>query len=137
MLRENVGDDEVLYRAVVNKPDFWKVEYNRPSSAAFKDSHGTSVDREGGRTPIQILENFDNRGMEDRGLVTVVANQCRTPECYAFLIPDPIPRSEQLAANPYHAVIYRDAECHVLTSKQARYLALNCNIVRTPELYRQ
>ena len=38
---------ETLLRGINNHPDFWKINENRPSSAAFNDSKGVSVNRTG------------------------------------------------------------------------------------------
>lgn len=43
MLREEVLDNEYLYRGVIELN--WDWNNNRPSSATFKDSKGVSVDR--------------------------------------------------------------------------------------------
>lgn len=45
---EIIGNEEYLYRGVVGS--CWNFAENRPSSAAFKDSQGVSVDRDGGRS---------------------------------------------------------------------------------------
>lgn len=50
MLDDEVKDSERLYSAIkISIPHVWKKDVNRPSSAAFKDSKGVSVDREGER----------------------------------------------------------------------------------------
>lgn len=46
-LNSYIDDDEFLYRGVIDA--FWDYENSRPSSAAFKDSKGVSVDRDGYR----------------------------------------------------------------------------------------
>lgn len=48
LLSSEFSDTELLFRGVID--GFWDYEENRPSSATFKDSKGTSVDRDGGRT---------------------------------------------------------------------------------------
>ena len=47
MLNENILDAENLYRRVSVNPNSWDLENNKPSSAAFKQSTGVSVDRAG------------------------------------------------------------------------------------------
>jgi hypothetical protein len=42
-LEEEISDNEFLFRGIIEK--FWDYSQNRPSSAAFKDSKGVSVDR--------------------------------------------------------------------------------------------
>lgn len=47
MLKDEIEDDEFLYRGIVTQN--WDFENDRPTSATFKDSKGVSVDRDGGR----------------------------------------------------------------------------------------
>lgn len=54
---ENViPDEEYLYRGVVES--CWNPQEQRPSSAAFKDSNGVSVDRDGGRNEEKCVEQL-------------------------------------------------------------------------------
>ena len=76
ILPDEISDAEMLYRSVPDKPNMWKPEFNRPSSALFKDSKGVSVDRDGGRSIEEIIANFD-RKMPERGLVSITAGECR------------------------------------------------------------
>lgn len=57
MLAKKISDFEILNRAIKPFPNWWKLDVNRPSSAAFKDSRGVSVDRDGGRNQSHIIMN--------------------------------------------------------------------------------
>ena len=52
----NIPDEEFLYRGVVIS--CWNEKENRPSSAAFKDSNGVSVDRDGGRNDEECINHL-------------------------------------------------------------------------------
>lgn len=50
--------DEILYRRIHINPEFWDKEFDRPSSAAFKDPKGLSVFRRGGREENEVLNHL-------------------------------------------------------------------------------
>ena len=50
MLSNEFPPEEQLFRAIKSFPQWWDNEADRPTSAAFKDSMGCSIDRQGGRT---------------------------------------------------------------------------------------
>jgi hypothetical protein len=60
MVNNEVSNNEWLYRMVLNKPNYWKENENRVSSAAFKDSKGVSVDRDGERPESKIIEELNS-----------------------------------------------------------------------------
>lgn len=55
-LGKEIDNDEFLYRGIIEK--FWDYSNNRPSSAAFKDSKGISVDRQGLRDEKLCVEKL-------------------------------------------------------------------------------
>ena len=125
MRNDVVEDSEVLYRAVVNKPDFWKKDTGGPSSALFKDSKGCSVDRDGGRSDEELIRLWQSkRGRRDSGLVSLTALQCR--EADTFPKPDPI------MENPYHALILNSPSEITITRSKARRLAKMARIILVP-----
>lgn len=54
-----IQDEEFLFRGVIEIN--WDYENNRPSSAAFKDSYGVSVDRDGGRVETDCINFLKSR----------------------------------------------------------------------------
>lgn len=92
-----IDDTEILYRAIPDNPNMWKPEINRPSSAIFKDERGVSVDRDGGRSEQQIIDDFQNR-WPDRGIVSILTKTCRE------IGTEPIAKPEE--DNIYHAEIF-------------------------------
>jgi hypothetical protein len=120
-----VNDDELLYRAIPTKPDFWKRDVDRPSSASFLQSNGTSVDRDGGRSENVIMELFETR-KPGYGLVRIRTKTCRDAPIEAYVQQEPIPE------NQYHAGIYANFNLSRLTKSQARKLARVCQILRKP-----
>jgi hypothetical protein len=53
MLPTLISNSEILYKAIKPIDHLWK--QGSPSSAAFKDSKGLSVDRDGGRTKSDCI----------------------------------------------------------------------------------
>ncbi len=111
MLPTEIVDPEILYKAIKPLEHFWKDGY--PSSAAFKDSKGLSVDRDGGRPKQVIIENLQAR-FETKAVVSVLAGECREIETY--------PVSKPLEDNIYHAEIHRSTTEVSLSSSLAKKL---------------
>ncbi|MCH7413207.1 hypothetical protein MM213_06920 [Belliella sp. R4-6] len=114
MLQNYISDQEILYRAIKPYPNWWKAEINRPSSAAFKDSRGVSVDRDFARPPEQVIKELRNR-FTLKSVVSIGANVCREFETF--------PVSKPLPNQPEHAEIHRSEHEIELTSGQARKLS--------------
>ncbi|MFN3998814.1 hypothetical protein [Algoriphagus sp.] len=119
MEKDFIKDEELLYRAIKPFPNWWKEKENRPSSAAFKDSRGVSVDRDAGRPESQIISRINSR-FEIQAIVKVKASFCREIEA------NPLPRP--IIGIPEHAEIHRTETIIELTDSQARNLAKNCII---------
>lgn len=121
MLNETIEDQELLFRAIPNKPQMWKTAENRPSSAIFKDSKGVSVDRSGGRRDAEVvqiqLERFDNL----KAVAAISALDCRN--CGAFPKYDPIPNNE------FHSLILDAPNSVTIKSGKARRLAKMAKVV--------
>lgn len=128
MLSEEISDDEVLFRAVPNDPDFWKHKEQRYSSAAFKQSGGTSVDRDGGRSKAEIINRFAER-MPSYGLVSLTAQTCRRCNCHIISKPVKADPSKGIEENPYHAEIH-DSENKVdVRGSKARRLSTQAETI--------
>lgn len=115
---------EKLFRAIKRStPVLWDNEKNKPSSAAFKDSNGVSVDRDADRSNDQIKESFSLRfGGEGniRSVIYVLASTCLNHDINVEASP--------LPDNEFHAEIFRSADNRPLSNSQAKYLASNCII---------
>ncbi len=111
MLPTEILDSEILFKAIKPLEHFWKDGH--PSSAAFKDSKGLSVDRNGGRPKQVIIENLRAR-FETKAVVSVLASACREIGTY--------PVSKPLEGNIYHAEIHRSATETSLSSSLAKKL---------------
>lgn len=122
-MEEKFNKNEKLYRMVLNKPNFWKTELGRPTSAVFKDSKGVSVDRDGGRDDESITSSFIKRfGSEKvKAIVYVDVDFCHEIDTHLVYAP--------LEDNPYHAEIHDSPNKIALTSSKARKLAKHCKIV--------
>lgn len=118
-------EDEDLFRAIPSNPNCWSSKHDRPSSAAFKDSQGLSVDRDGSRSDEVIIGAMEDRLGEERGHVSVYSEFCKN-DVEALVVPKP---EED---NPYHAEIHRSEEKAQLTNGQARKLSRKARIVKRP-----
>lgn len=121
MLPTTINDVEELYRAVTRKPNMWKSQEDRPSSALFKDSKGVSVDRDGGRSLDDICRSFERR-IEMQALVSLSVGECRKLQTYPVAKPE--------GDNPFHAEIHDSPNRVQLSSKKARDLAKAFKTVR-------
>ena len=107
MLDPNISDEEYLYRGVVEAQ--WHPTKNRPSSAAFKDSHGTSVDRSGGREDQECIEALLARAHKPfREILKVQAGFCRGIGCFLHYSP--------IEENIYHSEIHDSEDLEGLKS---------------------
>ncbi len=107
-----INDQEILYRAI--HPNHWNDEEDRPTSAAFKDKQGVSVDRDGDRTGAQCLA-FLLTGRDNYGACSLKAGIVTT--IGAFIKP------AQLPENSYHALILESEEKIHLSNSKARSLS--------------
>lgn len=119
MLNKVIKDDELLYRAVPNKPQMWKD--GRPSSAIFKDSKGVSVDRGGGRKEKNIVQSFESRFDNLKAVVSISAGDCRAKNTYVEY--DPIEE------NIYHSLVLDSKENVTIKKSKARQLTRGVKIV--------
>lgn len=120
MEKDFIKDEELLYRAIKQFPNWWKAKENRPSSAAFKDSLGVSVDRDANRNESEIIGIIQSR-FDLKAIVKVNAGFCRLIQ--TNLLPKP------LHDNPEHAEIHRSENLVELTDSQAKNLAKTCEII--------
>lgn len=114
-MTEQFDEYEILYRAVYPPdimPMYWK-ENGEISSAVFKDKKGLSVERAGGRTKENVIE--DMRVFFYGSIISVLVNDCFS--CNAVLRYLPTKRSK------YHSEIHGSNEKKQLSQSQCKYLA--------------
>lgn len=119
--------EETLYRAVTNFPNMWKSEFDRPSSAVFKDKAGVSIDREGGRELAQIKALFQQR-FEGCGLLSLHAAKCIAIPTH--LEPDPLQNNE------YHALIKDSKKIEKVGNSKVSKLVEISMTIEKPERFR-
>lgn len=111
MLSDQFSVSESLYRGVI--PSFWDEEENRPSSAAFKDSFGCSVDRDGERSESDCIEFLNSNGTFKAVAKVTVQH---TIDVSAHCVYKPF------EANQYHSEIHSSPNKVKLTGGQASKL---------------
>lgn len=107
MLSEEIGGDEFLYRGIVIQN--WDFENDRPSSATFKDSQGTSVDRSADRNDYECIEKL----LQKRNFVAickVLTKDVRDIEAVAIYKPE--------LENIFHSEIHDSKERVQLRGKK-------------------
>lgn len=116
---------EKLLRAVWKErfPSFWNEKTNRPSSAAFKDSKGLSVDRAGGRSDAEAVEYA--KAHLHGYLVAATVDLCREINASPKYLPS--------RTNPYHSEIHGSDTMIPLSGKQAKHLARYATILFGPK----
>ncbi len=120
----NITDSEILYR-VVKKSDPDGFIDGKPTAALFMDKSGVSVDRDGGRTEEDIIENFKWRFRKKEDYKTAVkisAGECRNIETF----PNPIGNKK----NQYHAEIWDSEDKQAISFFKAIRLAQLCKEVQ-------
>ena len=120
----NIADEEILYR-VVRKSDPDGFINGEPSPALFIDKRGASVDRDGGRTERDIVENFRkrfDRRDDYKTSVKIGAGECRGIGAY----PNPIGNK----TNKFHAEIWDTETVQTISLLKAMKLAEMCRVVK-------
>ena len=116
-------DQENLLRGVsVAIPHLWKDR--RPSSAAFKDSNGLSVDRAANRSLDEAIM-YARGHLPGYAIVSISVGSCRNINATLKYKPE--------QNNPYHSEIHRNETTIPLSASQARHLAVTATILYKPE----
>lgn len=107
---------EPLYRAIKPAEDFWRIDGESVTSAAFWDKRGLSVDRLGNRSPQDAIDTLHNRpGYNNRGIVSVTVQNCLDVEA--------LPKHIPLEDNPHHSEIHGNEAQPTLSKEQRKRLA--------------
>lgn len=115
-LPKQIGENELLLRAVRPWPRFWKD--GRLSSAALKDSQGLSVDRTYDRSLETAIAYMQQHLSGD--IVTFTLDACRSVGAVVLYRP---------TTNIFHCEIHGGSDSVVLSPLQAKELAECANIV--------
>lgn len=98
MLSNEFADEEHLFRAI--HPSQWDVEESKPSSGAFKDKNGLSIDRQADRdistACSYILNNFPNSK-------AIAHFTTKTSKAHGAF-----PKYNPTTTNPYHSLLIRE-----------------------------
>lgn len=122
---DNIENHEILYR-MVKRSDPDGFINGKPTAALFMDKNGVSVDRDGGRSEQDIIDNFKwrFRKKEDyRTAVKIKAKECRRVGTF----PTPVGNKK----NQYHAEIWDSQSERLISLIKAVQLAQLCKEVPT------
>ena len=75
-MHEEFQPDERLYRKIRPLEQFWDSESQRPTSGAFKDRNGLSVDRQGQRQNNDAIDQLNSRLPGSGAIVSAEYQQC-------------------------------------------------------------
>jgi hypothetical protein len=123
MLPDEIQDEEVLYRGIHPNHTTKGNENTRISSAAFKDSKGNSVDRDGKRDESIIVDVFLER-FHKKGLVKITEEICRDNNTN--------PVAKPLENNPFHGLIIRNNGDLKLKARETKSLREACTKLYFP-----
>ncbi len=99
-----------MYKSIKdNNPILWDEKESRPSSAAFKDSRGLSVDRQGERNHDECCNRLRQR-FASRAVVFTTVEVCIASGC--------TPVYDPVEDNIYHSLI-KDANGNITLSSPA------------------
>jgi len=90
-----VDNNENLFRAIKILPQLWDDEFNRPSSAAFKDSKGLSVDRNAERSFDEVITCLKKHFSNLKGVAYFTASSCKNIGLIILYCPTPDETDEQ------------------------------------------
>ncbi|WP_143242267.1 hypothetical protein [Bhargavaea cecembensis] len=113
-------DEEILYRAIGPAPFHWSTQANRPSSAAFYDKNGLSVDRKGNRDQEEIVELFSKR-FKLKAVVSISAHTCMGIEVHPAAAPS--------RSNRWHAELHDSPDEKLIQKSKRLQLARLCRLV--------
>lgn len=116
---DNFASNECLYRGL---HPMWIEDDNSVSSAAFKDSCGISVDRDGGRSEQECVERITEALPQIAGVGKLTCGDVEECEAKTVYLP--------FEGNEYHSEIHDSSEQVQIKSKsKSRKLAKKCHVV--------
>ena len=123
-MHEKFQPDERLYRKIRPLEQFWDSESQRPTSGAFKDRNGLSVDRQGQRQNNDAISQLNSRLPGIGAIVSVEYQQCT--EIPVLVVYKPLPENE------FHSEIHDSKDRIALASSKARKLSQLVRIDQFP-----
>lgn len=120
MLNKEFDKHEKIFRAIKKFPNWWKPGINRPSSAAFKDSHGASVDRQGGRTTSESAQVLFDQFLDLKAVVHISFEDSSQVGA--------IPHYDPIVGNVFHSILQKNDGTIPLSSSIAEKLSKKVEI---------
>ena len=123
-MHEEFQPDERLYRKIRPLEQFWDSESQRPTSGAFKDQNGLSVDRQGQWQNNDAINQLNSRLPGIGAIVSVEYQQCT--EIPVLVVYKPLPENE------FHSQVHDSEDRIALSSSKARKLSQLVRIDQFP-----
>lgn len=118
-LTKDIDDEEYLYRGVTtNGYDFVN---GRASSAAFKDSGGMSVERDGGRNKDACVSHLSSLG---KPFVAIARFKASVPRNVGNIVV-----YKPIEDNLYHSEVHESETVLKLTGSHAHNISSNCETI--------
>ena len=116
-----VKECELLHRAIVNKPEYWNSKTKRPTSVAFRDPNGVSLERNKGRCFELVKETLIKKITKELvGEARFLANVCTDVGCMV----EPYPKNSE-----FHAHLWGDSSRALVTKDQAHAIIEDSEII--------
>lgn len=120
-LTEEVGDEEFLYRGIVENN--WDFKNNRPSSATFKDSKGVSVDRDATRDEKECVEFLSSK----KAFYAICKIKTKDVKSLSAIV-----KYLPLEGNPFHSEIHDSAERVQMRGSKPKKLRDSSIVIKKP-----
>jgi hypothetical protein len=122
MLDEIFADEESLYRVISPVESLWDEEKNKPSSGAFKNKEGLSVDRQGNRSQEQAIATLCKKKGEIKCIVSFSYSQCRIIDLHVRYAPEP--------QNEFHSEIHDSLTKVPISGSKIKKLQDICKVIK-------
>ena len=120
---DNFASSECLYRGL---HPMWIEDDNTVYSAAFKDSSGVSVDRDGGRTEQECVDKMVGALSKITGVGKLTCGDVQDCGAVTKYLP--------VEGNEYHSEIHDTAEQVKIKGSKSKKLADKCQLVFKKEM---
>lgn len=107
--------EEKLYRKIRPVEAFWDFERDRPTSGAFKDKNGLSVDRQCYRDESEAIRTLAAHLPQEGKVVSVTHQQCSEVEIAVLYRPVP--------DNEYHSELHDSPHRVPISGSKAKRLS--------------
>lgn len=115
-----IEQHEKLLRSIFPQDLFWDAVRNKPSSAAFKDANGYSVDRTGDRTLPDPIDYLKKRFKKNPAVAVIPKSICDEIQVAVKYTPS--------KKNIYHTEIHESEDVIEISAYKLKLLSDRCGV---------